>query len=192
MSNSQVAQRRLSGRGPVCSLCSHPEHAQIRTDLDNGVPVTSIVASYGVTRSAVYRHRAAKHDVLQLVPMDPADMVGLDVGLRLLGMFDRASEASAALYDCGDYRGGALVADHGLRAAAALSALGLVDADDIKAQIAKAQEIRPQARALARVVDQFVIERPDLAEVMASIADSIGAHDLAAQLRDDDPEEEPS
>lgn len=187
-----MAKRRLSGRGPVCTLCAHPQHAEIRADLDNGVPVTSIVAEYGVTRSAVYRHRAAKHDVLQLVPMDPSDMVGLDVGLRLLGMFDRAHEASAALYDAGDHRGGALVADHGLRAAAALTALKLVDADDIKAQVARAQEVRPQARALARTVEQFLIERPDLADAMASVADRIGAHDLATQLRDEESEEERS
>jgi hypothetical protein len=190
VSNSQVAQRRLSGRGPVCSLCAHPDHAQIRADLDKGVPVTSIVASYGVTRSAVYRHRSAKHDVLQLLPLDPADMVGLDVGLRLLGMFDRAHEASAALYDAGDHRGGALVADHGLRAAAALTALKLVDADDIRGQIENTKKIRRDAYALARTVEQFLIGHPDLAEAMASTADSIGAHDLAAQLRDDEPEEQ--
>lgn len=175
VSNSQVAQRRLSGRGPVCTLCAHPQHAEIRTDLNNGVPVTSIIATYGVTRSAVYRHRAAKHDVLQLVPLDPADMVGLGVGLRLLGMFDRAVEASQALYDSGDHRGGALVADHALRATAALTALKLVDADDIKAQLEKTKDIRRKTAALVRTVENFLAVHPEMGDEMQRAAERVGA-----------------
>jgi hypothetical protein len=179
---SAVMQHRTTGQ-PVCTVCSSPSYAQLRADLDAGVRIAEVSERHGVSVAALYRHRRAAHDAVHLIAVPDAD--GIALADHLQGMFQRATSASDALYAKGDLRGGSLVGDHALRAASALAALGL-DGDKIKAELHKARDVRRSAFLLARTVEEAVELHPEIAEHLALAAESVGAVELAAQLREED------
>lgn len=45
------------GRGRDCSICSHPERAKIERDILNGRVYREITGEYGMSRSAISRHK---------------------------------------------------------------------------------------------------------------------------------------
>ena len=186
MSNSQVAQRRSDGSA-VCTVCRHTSYAEIRAQLDAGARVADISEQYGLSLSSIYRHRSNRHDALDLLAIDDAD--GLDLAERLDLMFTRATAGSGALYAAGDIRGAGQLGDHALRVGAALASLG-IDKDTIKAEIQHALDIRRSARALARTLEAFAERHPEHVEQLALAAESVGARQLASDIRDDDSEEQ--
>lgn len=187
VSNSQVAQRRSDGSGAVCTVCRHDRYPDIRARLDAGARVADISSEFDLSLSSIYRHRSNRHDALALLPLDAAD--GLTLAERLDLMFNRATAGSEGLYLSGDVRGAALVGDHALRTAGALAALG-IDSDTIKGEIQHALEIRRRAVSLYRTLQEYLDSNPDQADALLHAAERAGAHALAAQLRDDDPEEQ--
>jgi hypothetical protein len=42
-----------------CTICSHPKHAEVDADLTTGAPLIPTAAKYGLSKSAVGRHRNA-------------------------------------------------------------------------------------------------------------------------------------
>lgn len=177
----KTIQRKLTGEA-VCTVCSSPSYADLRADLDAGVRVAEVAERYAVSVGAVYRHRRSGHDAVRLVAVDDVD--GLALADRLQLLFDRATMASEALHARGDLRGGSLAADSALRAANALHAQGL-GGDKVRTEIAAAQTVYRNARALARTVDAFLERHPEHEEALAVAAESVGATGLAADFRAD-------
>jgi hypothetical protein len=42
---------------PICSVCTHPEHAAIDAALTTGAPLIPTAARFGVSKSALHRHK---------------------------------------------------------------------------------------------------------------------------------------
>jgi hypothetical protein len=52
-----VTRRRFhSRRGPVCSICAHPDRVRIEATRVAGASLDNIAKKFGVSRDAVHRH----------------------------------------------------------------------------------------------------------------------------------------
>jgi hypothetical protein len=84
-------KRTPSRKGPVCSICRHPDRARIEAGRVAGVSLDNVSAKFGVSRDAVHRHMARHVDEetrLQYIS---------DTPIRELAQ--RASEEGVSLID---------------------------------------------------------------------------------------------
>jgi hypothetical protein len=86
-----VTRRRLhSRRGPVCSICAHPDRVRIEATRVAGASLDNIAKRFSVSRDAVHRHHvnhvdeAAKAQYLADVPIAELAQLAASEGVSVL------------------------------------------------------------------------------------------------------------
>lgn len=175
MSTSAITPAARPGRR--CTLCSHPDRAQIEFDLTSGTSsIRGIAGRHGLAPESVRRHvrdhlSAAAQAALAEVEGAPA----LTMAGRLLDVADHARDTRAAAEAKGDHK---LALSAGQAEARVLSSL--VPLDTLGADIA--ENIQDATDALS-VLRTTVREHPEVAAIIVAVMEGRNRHEWAERVR---------
>ena len=89
----------LSGKGPKCRVCTHPDRVQIESLLARGAGIAAVKPTMGdaFSRRALYRHRAEHMTASGLSAVRPVPFPYSGSPLKRLKWLQRETEHTAAL-----------------------------------------------------------------------------------------------
>jgi transposase-like protein len=158
------------------SIETHPQREAIEKALATGVTGAQIARQYGVSESAISRHRISRMDVLaQVAALDTPDPTSVITRLMELADDARSTRKLAALSGTPVTRARAQSAE-----LAALEKL----ADRLGIDDTTVIQIAGATGALVRAVQKYVRTNPDrLADVLAILREHEELHELADTLQ---------
>ncbi|MEV4688918.1 hypothetical protein [Microbacterium sp. LWH3-1.2] len=155
------------------TIASHARREDIERDIAQGVPIRDIATRYGVSASAVARHKLNRHAALVTAIAEdgpaPDDVMG-----RLRDLADSTRQARL-LADA--------TASPAVRARVASSELAVLDrlVDRLGLTDLTAVEMAQATGALVRAVQVYVQSHPERA---TDVYDVLGDHEALIELRD--------
>jgi hypothetical protein len=97
----------------TCLACASPERANINKALAIGTPLRDIAGQYGISRSALDRHKSHVRQAIIKVQQKREEKIGFSVFDGIKALQGKALELLGKMESDGDYRGAVLAARGG-------------------------------------------------------------------------------
>lgn len=164
-------------RGRPCSVCRHPDRAQLESQLSTGEhSLRAIARQYDLAPENVRRHvRGHVAPEVRQAMIAVAGTPALSIAARLLDVADSARDARLAAEEAGDDRLAALMGQSEARTLDSLVRMGVTSAD-------VASSIH-DAHAVMQVFGTVAREHPEVVDAMVDVLDRRNQTAWADQIK---------